>query len=144
MTTQDWNGAVVPEQMQHEVNRLQRTSSLVDLAARDGVPFPQRPAINNALPYMNMVNAKNIRVKLLFIPVDPCLFRAQCQPVLGEFTGISFHWLRAFQGAIGPYRPSMPVYTYYSYKNYFPYRNYRGYTLVNILRYFFNCFPVKG
>ena len=106
MTTQDWNGAVVPERTPEEVNRLQRTSSLLDLALRDGVPFPQRPAINQVPPYMNM------------------LTRAYSVPNVNQYTG-----------AIGPYRPSMPVYTYNAYKSYFPYRNYRGYTLADAYWY---------
>lgn len=53
--TSDRLGAVVPDLTVQESNRLERTSSLVDLAIRDGVPYPQRPAINQVPPYLNMV-----------------------------------------------------------------------------------------
>jgi len=38
-------------------------------------------------------------------------------------------------GAIGRYRPTLPVYTYTPYKSYWPYRNYRGYTLADAYWY---------
>ncbi|KAL7069811.1 hypothetical protein ACQ4LE_010903 [Meloidogyne hapla] len=122
--TSDRIGPVVPDLTGEEANRLERTNSLVELAIRDGVPYPQRPAINNVPPYLNM------------------LTRTFSVPNVNQYTG-----------AIGPYRPSMPVYTYYSYKCYFPYRNYRGYTLADAYwydRYYYfspiykrSMFPVK-
>jgi hypothetical protein len=54
--TSDKKGMIVPDLTSEESNRLLRTSSLVDLAIRDGVPYPQRPAINQVPPYLNMVN----------------------------------------------------------------------------------------
>nr|CAD2164582.1 unnamed protein product [Meloidogyne enterolobii] len=104
--TSDRLGPVVPDLTAQETNRLERTSSLVDLAIRDGVPYPPRPAINNVPPYLNM------------------LTRTFSVPNVNQYTG-----------AIGPYRPANPVYTYYSYKCYFPYRNYRGYTLTDAYWY---------
>ncbi|KAL3097983.1 hypothetical protein niasHT_027528 [Heterodera trifolii] len=98
--------AVVPEQTPEEVNRLQRTGSLWDVAVRDGVPYPSLPPTNRAPGYTNM------------------LTRSYSVPNF-----------RVYSGAIGPYRPSMPVYTYNTYHGYFPYRNYRGYTLSNAYWY---------
>uniref|UniRef100_A0A1I8BM59 Gag-pro-like protein n=1 Tax=Meloidogyne hapla TaxID=6305 RepID=A0A1I8BM59_MELHA len=54
MMTSDRIGPVVPDLTGEEANRLERTNSLVELAIRDGVPYPQRPAINNVPPYLNM------------------------------------------------------------------------------------------